>query len=229
MIAMEDNINTGKLIIDKPGRARWPRDFNTWLEGISKTVVVLLAGWDLWMFFLMPVDDCVGSSGNHIILPIFLTMFGNANMGIHEAGHFIMQGFPNVIHYSAGTLFQMLVPTCFAVFFYFKKQFFSASLMLMWLAQNFKEASIYAMTAVNLNDFTAVIINPALYGGSLNNVDTSNVPGDWEFVLDYFHILDQAGRVQAIVWWIGIIVLIIACLCSLYSAWIPYKEKREEF
>ncbi|PJE51001.1 MAG: hypothetical protein COV29_01840 [Candidatus Yanofskybacteria bacterium CG10_big_fil_rev_8_21_14_0_10_36_16] len=69
--------------------------------------------------------------------------FDGVDLIIHEAGHFVFLPFGEFIYIAGGTLLQLLMPALFVFYFFKKDQFYSASLVTMWLGQSFINVSVY--------------------------------------------------------------------------------------
>ena len=69
---------------------------------------------------------------------------------IHEAGHVIFYPFGYFMYVLGGSLFQILVPTIFAVYFWYKDEKFSAGLLFSWVAINLFNVSVYAGDAIRM-------------------------------------------------------------------------------
>lgn len=131
----------------------------------------------------------------------------NINLIFHEAGHFLFSFFGEFINILGGTLMQILIPTIFSFYFYHNKEYFSSSLLLFWLSQNFFNISVYAGDAIKME--------LPLLGGD-------NVGHDWNNLLSITNLLKYTDQIASLIYFIGIIILIFAIVFSLkYSL----KEK----
>lgn len=127
----------------------------------------------------------------------------NFNLIIHEAGHSIFFFVGEFLQILAGSIFQILVPLVFVFYFYAKQNYFSASLLLFWVGQNFINISVY------IND--AILMQLPLLGGDF-------VIHDWNYILDSFGVLKYASNIGSIVFYLGLIVIITAAYFSvIYS------------
>lgn len=122
------------------------------------------------------------------------------NLIFHEAGHIIFIFFGGFMHTLGGTLMQILIPLIFSLYFYKNEQYFSASLLLFWLSQNFFDISLYAGDAVKLE--------LELLGGD-------GVYHDWNYLLSSLNILNYTDQVASLFYFIGIIILVFAVVFSL--------------
>src|ERR1700755_2634051 len=72
------------------------------------------------------------------------------NLIIHEAGHVVFMPFGEFITVAGGSLFQLIVPAAFALYFYRRGQLFSAALVLFWLGQSLLNVAVYAGDALKV-------------------------------------------------------------------------------
>lgn len=124
----------------------------------------------------------------------------NANLLIHEAGHFVFGGFGQVLAVLGGSFFQVLVPLIFVGYFLRSQQYFSASLVLFWVGQNIIAVSVYAGDARSM-------VLPLLTGDFSGH--------DWRFLLSHFGLLPQTEAISKIIYFIGLSVLILAVILAV--------------
>jgi len=74
-------------------------------------------------------------------------LMDSVDLPIHEAGHIVFSPFGEFIQFLGGTLFQLIVPSAFVVYFWRRKDLHSASVVLWWVAQNFWNISVYVQDA----------------------------------------------------------------------------------
>jgi hypothetical protein len=130
----------------------------------------------------------------------------SVNLVIHEAGHIVFWPFGELMHALGGSLFQILFPLVYVGYFYFKKQYFSASLLLFWVGQNCINVSVYAGDAI--------LMQLPLLGG-----DSSM--HDWHAILTMLHALRYTPEVASAFYAGGCIVMLFAAALSLYYALVP--------
>lgn len=127
---------------------------------------------------------------------------------IHEAGHVIFWPFGEFMHILGGSLNQVLLPLIFAGYFYWRKELYSAGLVLYWVAINFINVSIYAGDAVKLQ-------LPLLTGDK----DTH----DWNQLLFRLGWLHHTALVSSIIFYAGIASMFAAFALSFYAAYSETK------
>lgn len=123
----------------------------------------------------------------------------NVNLIFHEAGHPIFSFLGEFIHSLGGTLMQILIPAIFSFYFYNRKDYFSASLLLFWLSQNFFNIYVYAADAIKME-------LPLLGGDGVNH--------DWNYMLSSVGLLKYTQQISLFFYLIGIIILVHAIVFS---------------
>lgn len=131
---------------------------------------------------------------------------------IHEAGHTLTPTF--ILGETAtalgGSVFQILVPLTFAVYFYRKQDMFSFSILLMWVAENIANVSRY------IADSLALQI-PLLGGdGSIH---------DWNFILGKWNLLVHSEFIGEIFLTLSWIVFVYAFVLGIST--LMHKKTSE--
>jgi len=125
----------------------------------------------------------------------------NADLIIHEAGHVVFSIFGEFIYILGGSLMQVLLPGVFVGYFVFKNQYYSASILLYWVAVNLINVSVYAGDAVRMQ--------LPLLGGDRDG-------HDWNQLLFRTGLLHHTAAISAAIFWSGIAVMAIALVWGLY-------------
>jgi hypothetical protein len=144
-----------------------------------------------------------------IILPLALYftftrgqygIIDNADLVIHEAGHFVFSFFGKYIYTLGGALMQILLPTC--ILWYFLSNYYRTGMQftLLWLGQNFVNISVYAA------DARAQVL-PLLGGNSVYH--------DWHYLLGEINMLEYDQEAGYIIFGIGILVFLTALFLPL--------------
>ncbi len=102
-------------------------------------------------------------------------LIDNADLVIHEAGHFFFMFFGKFIYTLGGTLMQIILPSI--IVWYFLRNYYrtGVQISLLWLGQNFINISVYA------DDARARKL--PLLGGS-------HVYHDWNYLLGQLNLLN---------------------------------------
>ena len=144
-----------------------------------------------------------------IMLPVMIwlllnrgkyTWIDNADLVIHEAGHFFFMFFGKFIYTAGGTLMQIIFPSFLAWYFLRNEYRNGVQVSLLWLGQNFINISVYAA------DARAQKL--PLLGGN-------KVYHDWHYLLGELNILHLDTEVGYFFFVIAIIVFIIALILPL--------------
>jgi len=144
-----------------------------------------------------------------IMLPIMIwlimnrgtyTWIDNANLVIHEAGHFFFMLFGKFIYTLGGTLMQILMPSLIIWYFWRNSYRTGAQVGLLWLGQNLINVSTYAA------DSRAQAL--PLLGGN-------KVYHDWTYILGATNLLQYDAEVGYMFFGLAIIIFLITTLLPL--------------
>jgi hypothetical protein len=127
----------------------------------------------------------------------------NLNLIIHEAGHVIFSFFGEFLHILGGSLWQVLLPCLFVIYFYKQQQYFSASLVLFWVGQNLINVSVYASDALAMQ--------LPLLGGD-------GVMHDWHALLNMTGLLRYTYTIGTSIYALGVFIIICAIFFSITSS-----------
>lgn len=100
------------------------------------------------------------------------SLLDSVDLAIHETGHLVFMAFGDVIHVAGGTLFQLIVPAAFVVYFARRGDRHAATVPLWWIGQNLWNISVYVRDA-------RVQELPLVGGGE----------HDWAYLLGHFGVL----------------------------------------
>ncbi len=127
-------------------------------------------------------------------------LIDNADLVIHEAGHFFFMFFGRFIYTLGGSLMQIILPSLIVWFFFGIYYKTGVQISLLWLGQNLINISVYAA------DARAMKIH--LLGGS-------HVYHDWNYLLGYLNILEYDTLIGYIFLGTAIIIFVIAFFVPL--------------
>ncbi len=144
----------------------------------------------------------------HLSDPVYSSILGGLNLGIHELGHVIFGFTGQFLGVAGGTIFQLFVPL-FAVWnFYRQNDFFSIALSFGWLSTNLFSVATYAADARKLE---LPLVSP--FGGD-------SVVHDWEYMLSAMNILEY----DVLVGWIFRVLAMISMLvCFTAGGWLLWQ------
>ncbi len=149
----------------------------------------------------------------HLSDPLYTSILGPLNLGIHELGHFVFGFMGQFLAVAGGTLLQLIIPI-FAVFnFYRQNDFFAIALSFGWLSTNLFSVATYAADARSLE---LPLVTP--FG-------SDNVVHDWEYLLTTLNILKYDAVVAGIFRSLAVISMLI---CFALGAWILRQMARQK-
>ena len=133
----------------------------------------------------------------------------NVNLIFHEAGHPIFSFFGDFMHIAGGTLGQLLIPIICGISFLRSEQYYSATIMLMWVGQNLTSISIYASDAIKME-------LPLLGGDSSGH--------DWHNMLEMTGLLSYADIIAKTIHSVGVII-VFASIGAIFYRLLSSKAK----
>jgi hypothetical protein len=120
---------------------------------------------------------------------------------IHEAGHPIMSIFGQFIYILGGSLFQVLIPFIFVIYFLRQKDYFASSLFMAWLGYNMVNISTYMNDSIDMK-------LPLLGGDSSIH--------DWNYLLSSLNILEYTHSLASLVSSLGLTIMTVTILGMFY-------------
>ena len=83
----------------------------------------------------------------HVSDPLYSSILGGLNLGIHELGHMVFSFLGQTMMIAGGTIMQLAIPV-FAVFnFYRQRDYFAIAVSFGWLSTNFFNIATYIADA----------------------------------------------------------------------------------
>jgi hypothetical protein len=144
----------------------------------------------------------------HLSDPLYSSILGPLNLGIHELGHFIFGFMGEFLGVAGGTIFQLFVPL-FAIFnFHRQNDFFAIALSFGWLSTSLFSVATYAADARTLS---LPLVTP--FGGG------ETVVHDWEYMLSTMNILQYDSLVGGIFRVLAIISMLISFTAGAWLLW----------
>jgi hypothetical protein len=128
------------------------------------------------------------------------SLLDNVDLPIHETGHLVFSPFGDFMQFAGGTVFQVVMPAIFVVYFLRRKDRHSASVALWWVAQNCWNVSVYAA------DARAQEL-PLVGGGE----------HDWAYMLGELHWLRYDQRVAKVIWTFGVVIFMASIAMGLFA------------
>ena len=152
----------------------------------------------------------------HLSEPLYSSVLGALNLGIHELGHFVFGFLGEGLGVAGGTLLQLAIPV-FGIFnFRRQNDFFAIALCFGWLSTNFFNIAVYAADARKLE---LPLVSP--FGGG-----DGGVYHDWEYLLSRMNILEYDMFIAAIFRMLGIVSMLICLSAGAWFLWQMFKSRR---
>jgi hypothetical protein len=136
-------------------------------------------------------------------------LLDNVNLAIHETGHLVFAPFGEFVGFLGGTLFQLLFPLLFYLYFRRQQDRFAASVILWWVAQNLWNVSVY------MADARAQRL-PLVGGGE----------HDWAYLLGRMGLLEHDQTLANLVQFAGLLLFLWAVLRAFHFSAAPKAEHR---
>jgi hypothetical protein len=130
-------------------------------------------------------------------------LLDGVDLAIHETGHLVFAPFGEFVGFLGGTLFQLMLPVAFVVYFWRRTDRHAATVALWWVAQNCWNVSVYVA------DARAQAL-PLVGGGE----------HDWAYLLGRLGWLQYDQALASDVRLLGAALYAYAVLAGLRYAWI---------
>jgi hypothetical protein len=121
------------------------------------------------------------------------SLMDSVDLPIHETGHLVFAPFGEFMQFLGGTLFQLIMPAAFAVYFARRGDRHAASVALWWVGQSFWNISVYVADARTEN-------LPLVGGGE----------HDWAYLLGRLGWLKFDHVIARDAWFLGVLAYVIA-------------------
>ncbi len=141
-----------------------------------------------------------------ILIPVCIYLFlnrgnytwiDNADLVIHEAGHFFFIFFGKFIYTAGGTLMQIILPSIIAWYFFRNLYRTGVQISLLWLGQNLINISVYAADA---------------RAQKLHLLGGSKVYHDWHYLLGQLNMLQYDTQTG---YFFAALAVIVFCISVL--------------
>lgn len=126
------------------------------------------------------------------------------DLPIHETGHLLFRLFGEFMMVAGGSLFQVIVPIVFAVYFVWNKKFYSAAIVLFWVGQSILNVFVYANDAVSMQI--------VLIGGLTGSEGSFH---DWNYLLTETGLINSTRTVAGSIRFLGTLTIIAAVILSV--------------
>ncbi len=139
-------------------------------------------------------------------------LLDDVNLAVHEAGHVVFQAFGEPTLTLGGSLFQLLLPIAFVIYFARRRDDFAAAVVTAWVGVSALNVARY------IGDARAQDL--PLLGGE-------NTVHDWWYLLTEWGALAQDQAIARWVTLIGAACLLVATVGSLVYGW-PVANREGE-
>ena len=128
------------------------------------------------------------------------------NLAYHEAGHLFFSFGSETLQFLGGTLGQLLSPLGIGAVFFFRKEYFSASVLSFWFFENGQNIARYMADAVSMD--------LPLVGGGVH---------DWNWLFSEWNCLNRCSVYAQMVLFAGNAGMLISLLCAGYFFYISLQ------
>ena len=158
-----------------------------WLSALHEEVISWCEGrrWT-WRVPLLAFFAYVAV--RHLADPMYTSIFGGINLGIHELGHVVFSWAGQWVSVLGGTLLQCAAPVVAAFLFLRQPDYFGVTVAGVWLSTNLYGVATYMADARAL-ELPLVTIGPE--GGEVEH--------DWNYLLDSVNLLNYDTTLAGLV------------------------------
>ena len=175
-------------------------DIENWCQGRIWYGRALLLLWLVWVGI------------EHFRDPIYTSLFGGLNLGIHEAGHLVFRFDGEFLMVAGGTILQLAAPVGAAIMFLRQPDYFALAVCGAWLSTNLYNVATY------MADARAMELPLVSLGGG----DTIH---DWHYMLTHLHLLVWDTRLASFTRFLGFLAMWGSIA---FGAWILWKMARSK-
>lgn len=170
-----------------------------------------------WLVRLPLLIFFVYALARHLSEPLYSSILGRLNLGIHELGHFVFGFMGESLGIAGGTLLQLAIPA-FGIFnFRRENDFFAIALCFGWLSTNFFNIAVYVADARKLE---LPLVSP--FGGG-----DEGVYHDWEYMLSNLNLLEYDQAIAGVFRAMAVISMLACLLAGFWLLWQMFCFRRE--
>lgn len=141
--------------------------------------------------------------------PMYPSLFGGINLGIHEGGHLLFRFAGEFICVAGGTILQLAAPLGSMFMFLKQRDYFAIAVCFGWLSTNLVNIGVY------MSDALALAL-PLVTVGDSGGI----VKHDWRYLFSKLGVLNQCGAIGWMTIQLGNLSMLF-CLAS--GAWLMWK------
>lgn len=147
--------------------------------------------------------------------PMQGSFLDSVDLAIHETGHLLFRLFGEFMMIAGGSLFQVMMPAVFVGYFLWRKQFYSAAIVGLWVGQSILNVWVYAADAVKMQ-----LVLTSGFTGSEGSFH------DWNYLLEHTGLLNSTDKVAGLIRFLGTAVILASAVSAIYFSFKP--EQQEE-
>jgi hypothetical protein len=152
--------------------------------------------------------------GRHLADPLYDSVFGALNLGLHEAGHLLFSWLPGrFLPVAGGTLLQLAAPVMAATMFVRQPDYFAVPVCGAWLAMNLYNVAAY------MADARAQVLPLVTVGD-----------GDCIVCHDWAYLLGAVGLLRfdtALAWLVRLLAFVVMWVSIAAGAWMLRRMAAE--
>ncbi len=175
-----------------------------WCQGRIWYGRALLLLWLAWIGF------------DHLRDPLYTSLFGGLNLGIHEMGHLVFRFDGEFLAVAGGTILQLAAPVIAAIMFLRQPDYFALSVCGAWFSTNLYNVATY------MGDARAMVLPLVSIGGS------SDVIHDWHYMLSHLHLLAWDTRFASFTRFIAFLVMWGSIAFGVWMLWKMAKSGKRD-
>ena len=169
----------------------------------------------------IPRSICAGLLSLYFLWIAYDPMQGsfldNVDLPIHETGHLIFRLFGEFMMVAGGSLFQVILPAVFVGYFLWRKQYYAAAIVGLWVGQSILNVWVYAADAVRMQ-----LVLTSGFTGSEGSFH------DWNYLLERTGLLNSTNKVAGVIRFIGTLTILASVSAAVYFAIRPEPATDEE-
>ena len=175
-------------------------DIENWCQGRIWYGRALLLLWFAWIGI------------EHLRDPLYTSLFGGLNLGIHEAGHLVFRFDGEFLMVAGGTILQLAAPLVAAIMFLRQPDYFALSACGAWLSTNLYNVATY------MADARAMELPLVSLGGG-------DAIHDWHYMLSHLSLLSWDARFASFTRFLAFLAMWGSIA---FGAWMLWKMARSK-
>jgi len=149
--------------------------------------------------------------------PMQGSFLDNVDLPIHETGHLIFRPFGEFLMIAGGSLFQVIFPAVFVGYFLWRKQYYAAAIVGLWVGQSILNVWVYAADAVKMQ-----LVLTSGFTGSEGSFH------DWNYLLERTGLLNSTNKVAGVIRLIGTLTILGSAAAAIRFALRPEHPTDDE-